>query len=250
MNAFGDATMALALFMLVQKTGSLDYRGRRRALALARRLGDQLDRARPARRRGRQVGPDPAADVASGRHGGPDPGQRADPRGDHGDRRRLPDRPHAPDLRAGAQDRGPRRRARHAHPLDGRADRARADGHQAGRGVLDDVADRLHVPRRRPRRLRERDVPPDDARLLQGAALPRGRPRDPRAHGRAGHPPHAGARLADADDEVGLPDRLARPRRRAAVRRLLLQGRRSSPPRPSAAPTAGCSWPVRSSAPS
>ena len=37
------------------------------------------------------------------------------------------------------------------------------------------------------RRVRERDVPPDDARLLQGAALPRRRHRHPRARRRAGH---------------------------------------------------------------
>ena len=54
-------------------------------------------------------------------------------------------------------------------------DRARAVGHQAGDRVLDDVADRLHVPRARDRRLRLRDLPPDHARLLQGAALPLGR---------------------------------------------------------------------------
>ena len=70
----------------------------------------------------------------------------------------------------------------------GRRDRARAVGHQAGDRVLDDVADRLHVPRGRDRRLRLRDVPPDDARLLQGAALPRGRRRHPPPRRRAGHP--------------------------------------------------------------
>ena len=37
------------------------------------------------------------------------------------------------------------------------------------------------------RRVRERDVPPDDARVLQGAALHGGRRRHPRALGRAGH---------------------------------------------------------------
>src|SRR6185437_11931245 len=50
---------------------------------------------------------------------------------------------------------------------------------------------RLHVPRRRRGRVRERDVPPDDPRVLQGAALHDRRPRDPRARGRAGHPQHA-----------------------------------------------------------
>ena len=67
--------------------------------------------------------------------------------------------------------------------------RARAVGHQARHRVLDDVPDRLHVPRRGDRRLRLRDLPPDDARLLQGAALPRRRRRHPPPARRAGHPP-------------------------------------------------------------
>ena len=44
--------------------------------------------------------PGPAAHVAPGRDGGPDPGLRADPRRDDGHRRRLPDRAHAPAVRA------------------------------------------------------------------------------------------------------------------------------------------------------
>ena len=93
-----------------------------RALALARvrdvvrdggpSLVDDREprRARPARRRGGEVGAGAAAHVAAGRDGGPDAGQRPDPRGDDGDRRRLPDRAHAPDLRAGAHRRADRRR--------------------------------------------------------------------------------------------------------------------------------------------
>ena len=175
MNAFGDATMALALFLLIWETGTLDFARR------LRRCADELGgttvdarRARPARRRGREVGADPAAHLAAGRDGGPDAGQRADPRGDDGDGRRLPDRPPAPDLR------GTRPRSQDLAAglgavtlLVAGPDRARADRHQARDRLLDDVADRLHVRRRRDRRVRERDVPPDDARLLQGAALPR-----------------------------------------------------------------------------
>ena len=44
-------------------------------------------------RRGRQVGAVPAAHLAAGRDGRPDPDQRADPRGDDGGRRHLPRRP-------------------------------------------------------------------------------------------------------------------------------------------------------------
>ena len=52
-------------------------------------------RTRPARRRGGEVGADPAPDVAARRDGRPHAGQRPHPRGDHGDGRRLPDRAHA-----------------------------------------------------------------------------------------------------------------------------------------------------------
>ena len=103
--------------------------------------------------------------------------------------------------------------------------RARPDGHQARDRVLDDVADRLHVPRRRARRVRERDVPPDDARLLQGAALPRRRHRHPPPRGRAGHPPDGRPAPRDAEDVHRVPGRLARARRDPAALGLLLEGR-------------------------
>ena len=69
------------------------------------------------------------------------------------------------------------------------------------------------------------DVPPDDARLLQGAPLPRqrlGHPRD------APQPGDGQARRAleeDADHRHHLPHRLAGARRPRAARRLLEQGR-------------------------
>ena len=74
------------------RAARLRRRLRRRA---ARRHGREPDRARPARRRGREVGADPAPHLASRRDGGPDPGQRPDPRRHDGHRGRLPDRPHA-----------------------------------------------------------------------------------------------------------------------------------------------------------
>ena len=123
------------------------------------------------------------------------------------------------------RDRGSRGRARRGDASDGGADRARADRHQARDRVLDDVADRLHVRRRRARRVPERNVPPDDARVLQGAALPRRRDRDPRGRRRAGHPQACRRREADAVHEVGVPRRLARARRHLPVRRVLLEGR-------------------------
>ena len=85
MNAIGDATMALALFLLIQRTGSLNFETVfiRHRLA-RRRLGGEPGRARPARRGGRQVRAAAAPDLASGRDGRPDAGQRPDPRRDDG----------------------------------------------------------------------------------------------------------------------------------------------------------------------
>ena len=102
MNAIGDATMALAFFLLIRAHGLARLRHGRSRQRAPLADGGEPRRARPARRRGREVGAAPAAHLAPGRDGRPDAGQRPDPRGDDGDRRRLPDRAHAPDLRAGA----------------------------------------------------------------------------------------------------------------------------------------------------
>ena len=129
-----------------------------------------------ARRRVRQVRPDPAAHLAPGRDGGPDAGLRPDPRGDDGHRRRLPDRAHAPAVRAGARG----RRRRRDHRLRDAADRrarsalvvtdlkrviAYSTMSQIGYMIMAVSLGRL----------RRRAVPPDDARLLQGAAVHGGR---------------------------------------------------------------------------
>ena len=146
-----------------------------------------------ARRRVREVRADPAAHMAPGRDGGPDAGQRADPCRDDGDRRRLPDRPHAPALPAGARRRGRRgdhRRGDAAHRRDDRPGRGRP---QARDRLLDDVADRLHDHGRLRRGLRRRPLPPDDARLLQGAPLHGGGLDDQRDGRRPIARPHVGA---------------------------------------------------------
>ena len=88
---------------------------------------------------------------------------------------------HAPH---GDDDRRDRRRADGA---DGGVDRPRAVRHQARARVLDGLAARLHVHGDGRRRVLGRRVPPDDARVLQGAALPRQRLGDPRDGRRAGH---------------------------------------------------------------
>ena len=80
------------------------------------------------------------------------------------------------------------------------------------------------------RRIRGRDVPPDDACVLQGAAVHgRGR-RHPRARGRAGHPADARDRRAHAVHEVVLPRR-ARSRSSACRRSAASSRRTRSSPR-------------------
>ena len=68
-----------------------------------------------------------------------------------------------------------------------RVDRSGAERHQARAGVFDRQPTRLHVPGARRRRIRRRHLPPDDARVLQGAALPWFRQRDSCDASRAGH---------------------------------------------------------------
>ena len=199
MNAIGDVGMALGIFVIWNHLRHGRLLHRLRAGAERDRgglLDGQLDRAAAARRRDREVGAAAAAHVAAGRHGGPDPGLRADPRGHDGDGRRLPDRAHVAVLRARARHRRPRRDHRRRDAHRGRPDRARADRHQARDRVLDDVADRLHVLRRRHRRVLGGHVPPRHARVLQGAAVPRRRRRHPRPARRAGHPQDGRPRAA------------------------------------------------------
>ena len=146
-----------------------------------RALGHRRDarRARAPRRRGREVGADPLPHLAARRDGRPDPGLRPHPRGDDGDRGRLPHLPHAPRVRGRARGPAPGRDPRPRDAARRGRRRARAVGHQARDRVLDDEPDRLHVRRRGRRRVRLRDVPPLHARVLQGAPLPRRRDRDP-----------------------------------------------------------------------
>ena len=79
-----------------------------------------------------------------------------------------------------------------------RHDRHRPDRHQEGARVLDGVAARLHVPRRRLGCVRRRDLPHGHPRLLQGAAVPRFRFGDPRDAPRAGHAQDGCAPQGDA----------------------------------------------------
>ena len=98
-----------------------------------------------------------------------------------------------------------RRRRRRGHAPVGRDHRLRQGRHQEGAGRVDDEPDRLHDARRRPRRrrLRVRDLPPADPRLLQGQHVPRRRLGHAR-HGRRGR--HAPLRRAAADAAGDVPD--------------------------------------------
>ena len=71
-------------------------------------------------------------------------------------------------------------------------------------------------------------VPPDDARLLQGAAVPRRRLGDHRHAPRPGHPQHGRPAQVHADHLDHVAARLAGADRHAVLRRLLLEGQRSS----------------------
>jgi NADH-quinone oxidoreductase subunit L len=68
------------------------------------------------------------------------------------------------------------------------------------------------------------DLPPDDARLLQGAAVPRRRFGDHRHAPRSGHPQHGRPAQVHADHLDHLADRFAGADRHAVLRRLLFQG--------------------------
>ena len=203
------------------------------ARVLRRLRGRRLDvvddreprRARTARRSSRQVRADPAPHMASGRDGGPDPGVRAHPRGDDGHGRRLSARACSSDLRSGSRHSASRSHPGRGHASRRRSHRARAMGHQARDRLLDDVADRLHVHGRGSRRLRLRDLPPDDARLLQGAALHVGRRRDPPPRRGAGHPPDGRPERRDAANSHRVPRRCPRAGRHPSLRRLLVEGR-------------------------
>ncbi len=148
-NVVGDVGLVLGTYFIFKHTGTLELLGTFNATAhgafgRARRRRPHRGLHPAARRRVREVRPDPAAHLAPRRDGRPDAGQRADPRGDDGHGRRLPDRAHAPAVRTRAGRTGRRRRRGLRDPLRRGHDRALADRHQARDRLLDDVADRLH----------------------------------------------------------------------------------------------------------
>ena len=196
MNAIGDATFALALVLLIWSTGTLEFTG----------VFDEVD----------GLSSTTVNLVALGLLGGAAAKSAQIPLHTW-----LPDAMEGPTpvsalihaatmVTAGVYllvrahpifEAAPDIQSARGHPRSGDARRRgprrpRAVGHQARHRLLDDVPDRLHVPRRGDRRVRLRDLPPDDARLLQGAALPRGRRRHPPPARRAGHPRMGGLKTA------------------------------------------------------
>jgi hypothetical protein len=113
-NRVGDFGFALGIFGVFVLFGSVEFdvifarNGARTEAAYADRrstfLGSEVHALTvdlPAAVHGRdgQVGAVPAAHLAAGRDGRPDAGLGADPRRDHGDRRRLPGGAHVADVR-------------------------------------------------------------------------------------------------------------------------------------------------------
>ena len=159
-----------------------DRRGQRRRRHVRLRRGRaRHDRAALPARRHRQERAAAAPRLAARRDGGPHPGLGAHPRRDHGHRGRVPDRAPQPALRDDARRVRRRCLGRRPHGPRGGDRRDGADRRQAHPGVLHRQPTRLHVRRRRRGRVRGRRVPRGHARVLQGAALPRRRLRDPRA---------------------------------------------------------------------
>ena len=238
-NRIGDFGFLVAMFMLfanLRRRSTSSACAPRPTVAADGRRGGHGDLPVPVPRLRRQERADSALRLAARRHGRPDAGLRAHPRGDDGHGRRLPDRAqqHAVLARAGRADR--RRGHRRADGGLRGVDRPQAVGHQEGPRVFDRLAARLHVRRRRLGRVRRRRVPPRDARVLQGAAVPRfglGDLRDARRrittpdnHEDAQDMRNMGGLKKYMPDHVRADvDRDAGDRRHSAARRLLLEGR-------------------------
>ena len=143
----------------LQQSRHARFRGRVRCRARhvrCRQRSRHGDHALPVSRRDRQERADPALHLAARRDGGPDARERADPRRDDGDGRRLPGRALVRAVRAGAHDDDRGRGHRRAHRAVRRDDRAGAVRHQEGARVFHRVAARLHVPWRGRRRVHGR----------------------------------------------------------------------------------------------
>ena len=150
----------------------------------------------------RQERADSAVRLAAGRDGRADAGLGADPCGDHGDGRRLHGRPERGAVRARADGDG------RSSPMVGALTALMA----ATIGLVQNDIKRvlaystvsqlgyMFLAARTWARSRAARIPPDDPRVLQGAALPRQRLGDSRDGGRAGHAEDGRAEAAHAGD--------------------------------------------------
>ena len=211
----GDVGFALGVIFLWSAGGSFVFAELFAARRDGRALRDLPDagRGRAVPRRDGQERPVPVPHLAARRHGGPDPGLGADPRRDDGRGGRLPDGAHLAPARAHAGGRG----------------------WVLGLGVFTAfLAATMALVARDVKRILAFStvsqlgymmaavgaggdgrivLPPDDPRLLQGAAVPRRGQRDPRgAHQR--HLRDGPAVEEDARHRPLLPDRRPGPGRR------------------------------------
>ena len=149
-------------------------------------VADDDDLHLPVHRRDGQERAGAAARLAARLDGRPDADLGADPRGDDGDGGHLHGRADEPAVRAVRDGAVVRHRGRRDDGAVHGVPRHRPERHQAGGRVLDAVAAGLHDRRARRVGVLGGDLPPDDARVLQGAAVPRRRLGHHRAAPRAG----------------------------------------------------------------
>jgi len=116
-----------------------------------------------------------AANLAAGCHGGADAGERADPCGDDGDRRRVSRGPHACIVRAGAAGAGGDCDWRGHYAAGRGVCWARAERYQTRAGIFNHEPNWIHVSRTRRRRMAGGDVSFFNPCRVQGAAVSLGR---------------------------------------------------------------------------
>ena len=197
-NRIGDAAFIIGMLLIFSVSGSVRFIGGERTSSQSAALHARNDRLRRPERHGaavvhrrhRQIGAVSPVCLAARRHGRSDAGFRADPRGHHGDGRRLHGGALARAVRVDPAHLDHRCGDRRVHGNLRGLHRAGAERYQARAGLLDRQPAWLHVPGAGRRRVLGRHLPPVHARFLQGSALPRRRLRDSRHGRRAGHAPH------------------------------------------------------------
>ena len=205
-NRIGDFGFLVAMFLMFANLGTLDFVGVNAAAASAavRRRGRHGDLPLPVPRLRRQERADPALRLAARRDGRPDAGLGADPCGDDGDGGRVPDRAQQRAVLAGAG------RAARRSSLIGALTAIFAATIGLKQWDIKKVLAYSTVSQLGYMfvgvgvgRVRRRRLPPRDARLLQGAAVPRlglGDLRDAR-----GVSPHAQPRRRAGHAQHGRP---------------------------------------------